>query len=159
MTRAFGRILLTTDLSDLSWTALSPAVELARATEARLTVLNVLCPPDERRPAEDEERHDVARTLVNESIEPFTGKWPIDVVVSTSRDPVGEIIKQAGLLDVDLIVLAVRDSEGRERMVSPSVTEELIRRGAFPVLAFPGRILEERHHESERGTISELWVG
>lgn len=161
MNASLQPILMTTDLTELSWEALDPAVELARTGQTRLFVLTVLRPSEqeeEENAAEGEtERQSVARILIEESVKSARQNCSVEILVSTSKNAAAEIERQAERIGAKLIVLAVRNRRLRGR--KDRLSEELIRNGRVPVLAVPVFGRNEAPQAETTRSDSELWMG
>ncbi len=133
------RILIALDGSDFSREAVAPALELARATGARVSLLEVvtrynglvrlLRPGD--RTAEAAER---SLREVRERIPPEIG--PVDVRVVEHANPGAGIVAEARREDVDLVAMATHGRGGLRRIMMGSVAESVVRSVQLPVLLF-----------------------
>jgi nucleotide-binding universal stress UspA family protein len=134
-------ILCPVDLSDCSRAAISRAVELRKATGARLTLLSVLPPPPEFLApycgaSADAESEPTGGPMSGSA----AGSQP-GVVVLTSEAPnaAPEIAAQADHLAADLIVMGRNGRPALERLFLGSVAKEVIRRARIPVLVVPSK--------------------
>lgn len=133
------RILIALDGSDFSLEAVRPALELARATGARVSLLEVvtrynglarLLKPGDRT-AESAERF---LREVRERIPPEIG--PVDVRVVEHANPAAGIVLEARREEVDLVAMATHGRGGLRRIMMGSVAESVVRSVQVPVLLF-----------------------
>jgi nucleotide-binding universal stress UspA family protein len=145
----FRHILLPLDGSTLAERMLKPAVRLARANSARLTLLEIVHPwviavrpmahapyAANLREVALEKRSGEAEDYVSSlamSVDPQLKDVAADVVVAEGSDA-AEIIKYAAAHAVDLIALATHGRSGLKRLVVGSVADKLIRGAGVPVL-------------------------
>ena len=145
----FRHVLLPVDGSSLAERMLKPAVRLARANSARLTLLEIVHPwvmavrpmahaPQaahlrdvavENRSAEAEEY--VSGLAM--SVDPQLKEVAADVVIAELSDA-GEVLKYAAAHAVDVIALATHGRSGLKRLALGSVADKLIRGADIPVL-------------------------
>jgi nucleotide-binding universal stress UspA family protein len=123
-------VLLPVDGSDLAELAVPASLELARLFEARTILLRVLddgkeTDGNEVREAE-EHLEAIARTFERRAIDTFT--------LVEKGNPVDEILKAARFHHADLIVMTTHGRSGISRLVTGSVTEEVLRRSMVPLL-------------------------
>jgi len=139
-------ILLTTDFSEASEEAVQKAAELARTTNARLTVLHVhrhppaapeaVVPTDKMVTASDldsEARkalNDLARTLLSDVEE-------VSLVTLESVSAPLAICEYADQHGVDLIVIGTHGRTGVTRFLIGSVAERVVRHANCPILVVP----------------------
>lgn len=141
------RILCPIDFSEPSSHALELATRLARWYGARLTVLHVrptVTPHPDMPPrgpmapwlvAELEE----LRQRVAAACDQATAAG-LDVEAAASAgDPVHKILRSAGSLPAQLIVMGTHGLSGFQHLVLGSVTEKVLRRAPCPVLTVPPR--------------------
>ena len=129
-TAPMRNLLVPVDGSDLAQLAVPSALELARLFEARAILLRVLeesregGAPDVR---EAEEHLDaIARTFERRGIDTFS--------LVQKGDPVEEIQKAVRFHHADLIVMTTHGRSGLSRLVTGSVTEQVLRRATVPLL-------------------------
>jgi universal stress protein A len=143
---AATHILLTTDFSDASEEAVAKAGEMARATGAKLTVLNVhhhapaapeaVVPHDKQvTPAELEAEarqnlDDLRRTLLQ-------GVESVSLVSLENVSAPLAICDYAAQHGVDLIVIGTHGRTGVSRLLIGSVAEKVVRHASCPVLVVP----------------------
>ncbi len=133
------RILVALDGSDFSVEALEPAIALARATGARLSLLEVvtrhtgivrLLRPGEPS-AESAERF---LRSVRETIPEELG--PVDVRVVEKGNAAAGIAEETRRGDVDLVAMATHGRGGLRRLILGSVAESVVRGSPVPVLLY-----------------------
>ena len=133
------RILVTLDGSAFSQEVLDPALELARATDARVSLLEVvtrrsglirLLRPGERS-AESAERflRDV-RSRIPEDV------GAVDVRVVEQGNAAAGIVAETRRSEVDLVAMATHGRGGLRRLMLGSVAESVIRTARVPVLLY-----------------------
>ena len=148
---AIDRILCPVDLSPCSRTALEYALALARWYEARVTVLHVF----RQVPVVDAaaaglgaglyippiEKTDVDRGAIERRVAEFVAAMPgaHDVIVRTCEglNIREEIIREAGDMRADLLVLGSHGLTGVKRLVLGSTAESVLRHAPQPVLIVP----------------------
>jgi nucleotide-binding universal stress UspA family protein len=132
-------ILVPLDGSALAEQALGPALDVARLTEGRCTLLRVVGPDDEqggRRPGG-------AGEIDAESyLEQVAGRFRAEGVLVRSQvivaaSPAETIREEARALGSDLIVLATHGRGGLRRLLLGSVADKVLRGGTTPVLVCP----------------------
>lgn len=133
------RILVTLDGSSFSEEVLDPAIELARATEAKVSLLEVvtrhsglvrLLRPAERS-AESAER---SLRKIRERIPEELGA--VDVRVVEAGNAAAGIAGEARREDIDLVAMATHGRGGMRRLILGSVAESVIRSTQVPVLLY-----------------------
>ena len=148
------RILCPIDLSDFSQPALAYAVALGHAYSADVTVLHVFTawlPPVgvTTLPNWMTEVPETRESLTNELhalLAPFGASGTPLHLRTAEGDAASEIVRSAGDLDVDLIVVGTHGRSGFDRFTLGSVAEKVIRKAPCPVLTLPpgvGRTLEQ----------------
>ncbi len=132
MSFSIKRIVLTTDLSDVSWRAWGPAVTLANRWGAELIVLHV-CAPSKR----PEVNLQIAKKKIENRALTMGGARPdrpIEIVVETSSRVVSELLVSIRRLKADLVVTATHGWSGLSQVLIGSKAEALVRRSPVPVL-------------------------
>ena len=138
------QILCPVDTSDFSKRALEYAVALGRWYRAQVTVLFVrplALPPalwfgaPTALPVEGPHERERTAGAIRDYVRDATGAEP-DVLV-TDGAVVPEIIRVAGGLPADLIVMGTHGTSGFERLLLGSITEKTLRKAACPVLTVP----------------------
>lgn len=130
-------ILVPTDFSDFSRTALDHAIVLSRWYGSRITALHVvhpvrsvresvfLDPPDPvLRPSEELRRF----------VEPATAAGILVDPVEIEEIVVTGILERARTLKADLMVMGTHGRGGLDRLALGSVTEEILRKATCPLL-------------------------
>jgi nucleotide-binding universal stress UspA family protein len=133
------RILVPMDGSRHSVEALAPAIELARATSAALTLLEVvsqhgalvrfLHPAD--RSAEAAER---SLREISQRVPPELG--PVEVRVVEQGNAAAGILMETRRGDVDMVAMATHGRGGLRRLLLGSVAESVVRDSPVPVLVY-----------------------
>ncbi|HXX92177.1 MAG TPA: universal stress protein [Planctomycetota bacterium] len=130
----FKNILVPTDRSERSIAVLGPAIELARLFEARIVFLHVL-DPDSRTKAQGKFSD---KALAQERLREFAQKAESRGVKSVVRVEEGDVAKvileTAREAGSDLIAIATHGRTGLSRLVTGSVTEEVLRKATLPLL-------------------------
>ena len=143
---AATHILLTTDFSDASEEAVTKAGEMARATGAKLTVLNVhhqapaapeaVIPPDKQvtpaeLDAEARQKLDDLRSTLLQGVE------SVSLVSLENVSAPLAICEYATQHGIDLIVIGTHGRTGMSRLLLGSVAEKVVRHASCPVLVVP----------------------
>jgi nucleotide-binding universal stress UspA family protein len=133
------RVLVTLDGSGFSEEALVPAIDLARATGARLTLLEVvtrhsglvrLLYPAER----SAEAAEANLRAVADRVPPELGT--VDVRVVEHASATGGILAEARAAEADVVVIATHGRGGLRRLLLGSVAETVVKAAPVPVLVF-----------------------
>jgi len=134
----FDRILFPTDGSDGAATAFDHTLELARAHDATVYVLNVA---NTSRDSVTQIRGEVidtlereGETIVQEAAERASARDVPTVTEVVQGEPYSTIVDYAPANDVDLIVMPTHGRSGLERFLLGSTTERVVRRSEVPVL-------------------------
>jgi nucleotide-binding universal stress UspA family protein len=141
----FKHFLVPTDGSALSVKAARAAAELAKATDARLTVLSVAEPypysalsegaflPDQG--LYEKQMHEHAQRFVAETAELARAAGiPCDTRVAHSFSPSEEIVKLAEEVGCDAIVMASHGRKGITRLFVGSETQKVLAHTRLPVM-------------------------
>ena len=141
------RILVPTDFSQMADRALDLALEMARAFGAQLTLVHVtapvmvLPPPLELVPIPTL-FPDMPRRI-NDELEARTTRARQAGIASESQtlsgNPHVEIVRHAGEIKADLIVMGTHGRSGISHAVLGSVAERVVHRAPCPVLIVPDR--------------------
>lgn len=135
-------ILVPTDFSDAADRALDTAIELARAFEARLTLLHVWSMPYTAYsegltwPVDDMER--AARRALDETLAKAIARYPRTEAVLRRDGDWAQILEVVRELGVDLVVMGTHGRRGLPRLVLGSVAERVVRMSPVPVLTVKG---------------------
>jgi nucleotide-binding universal stress UspA family protein len=135
-------ILVPTDFSAGSADALRYGVQLAKKLDARLYVLHVWFTPVAgwegawAIPREAiAELENGARSELEAFVAEARQQLPGLETICVEGDPRDTILRHVAALKADLIVIGTHGRTGISRVLSGSVTEDVIRRAACPVLA------------------------
>jgi nucleotide-binding universal stress UspA family protein len=130
----FTSILVPTDRSERSIQVLGPAIELAKLFEARIVFLHVL-DPDARRKAQGKVTDEA---LARDRLKEFAGKAEArgvkTLAVVDQGDVAKSILDNARFHGCDLIAITTHGRSGLSRLVTGSVTEEVLRKATLPLL-------------------------
>jgi nucleotide-binding universal stress UspA family protein len=141
---SFAHILVPTDFGGAAGRAHGVAMELAARHRARLTLLHILSPPVraaivEGVPAalraqlrEDRRQRCLARLR---SLAFQEGEFGAVACQVATGDPAAEIVRVAGRIEADLIVMGTRGGGWIRRLIGGGVTAAVARRAPCPVLA------------------------
>ena len=136
------RILVALDGSRFSEEILGPALELATATDARLSLVEVvtrrtglvgLLRPGDRSPETAERSLREVRGRIPEAL------GSVDVRVVEMGNAAAGIAAETRREDVDLVAMATHGRGGLRRMLLGSVAESVVRRSHVPVLLYRPR--------------------
>ena len=147
----FRKILVTTDLSELSAEAFTYAVELSRAIGAEVHLLYSI---DDIRshtyPVVDQGSETILRDREKDArmkIRQLLMRSGIDegrvVVVVRRGQPLREILVYAGREKIDIIIMATHGRSGLSRLVMGSVAEKVVRYAPMPVLTVKPKAVRE----------------
>jgi nucleotide-binding universal stress UspA family protein len=119
-------LLHPTDLTEASRHAFDLACQIARDHGARIVVLHVVPPPS---------RHSTEEVFGNplSGIREIAPDVPIDTRVEKG-DPAGVILRLAGEMKCDLIVMGTHGRTGLGHWLSSHVVDEVVQRAACAVL-------------------------
>jgi nucleotide-binding universal stress UspA family protein len=153
-------ILHPTDFSESSAAAFDLACTLAQAQGARVHVLHVarhpmIVPVTSPPGGPEQYREDLADQL--EGIQAADPGVLVEHQLLFGRDPTAEILRVAGQLNADLIVMGSHGRAGLVRLLLGSVAEQVLQRAPCPVVIVkepsasrPGALAQER-----RGDMTE----
>ena len=142
------RILVATDLSEVTDPVLRLACELARATGAQIEIVHVAPPdpefvgydvgPDSVRDVVASELHDVHRQI--QELASGLRDEGFDAKAVLLRGPAAEqICDQATRISADLVVVGSHGHGLLYRAALGSVSERVVRRASRPVLVVPSK--------------------
>ena len=145
MTLNIDTILFPTDFSDVAEGAFAHAAHLALQYNATIHVFNVVGPDAENAtnpmdflsvdPAEEDAvQHVEVQTVTQER-----GTVPIVYAQTDSDSPADAIVDRTDEYDIDLVVMGTHGRRGMERLLSGSVSEEVVRRAPCPVFTVLAR--------------------
>jgi len=143
----FKHILIPTDGSSLSRTAVERGLDMAKAMDARVTVLHVQIPfhvfaadtaavTDTRPQYEHHAR--VKAKEITDAVEAAAAKMGVNrrVAFATAEHPYEEIIRTAGEEGCDLIVMASHGRKGVKALLLGSETQKVLTHSSIPVLVY-----------------------
>lgn len=143
----FKHILIPTDGSSLSRIALEHGLDMAKATDARVTVLHVGTPfhvfaaqtaaITDTRP--EYERHAKARAgEITGAVEAAARKKGVNcrATIAVGEHPYEEIIRTAGEEGCDLVVMASHGRKGVKALLLGSETQKVLTHSSIPVLVY-----------------------
>ena len=145
--KSIKKILYATDFSESSAPACDYALTLAKLANAEVHVLHVIGEFSDRRKSmiQPEAMALLEREVEVQSLkdmeefcsEKFAGAitYATEVVMGI---PFQEIIKKAGELSADLIVVGTHGRTGMEHVIVGSTAERIVRRSKIPVLTVRG---------------------
>jgi nucleotide-binding universal stress UspA family protein len=134
-----GRVLITLDGSPFSCEVIKPALDLARATSARVSLLEVvtrhnglvrLLRPGERSAESAERFLRRVRAEIGEEL------GTVDVRVAEKGNAAAGIVEEARRGDVDVVAMATHGRGGLRRLILGSVAESVLRGSALPMLLY-----------------------
>ncbi len=151
------KILCPTDFSEPSYAALKIAAELAGHFEATLDVLHVIPPVPVYSPSPETLTSGVEAPLYGEQLKlrhdkvlkDLLGKMVSQEILTTATIRTGEAVQEimafATKENIDLIVIASHGQSGWRRLITGSVTEQVVRLAPCPVLVIqePSREKQE----------------
>lgn len=131
------RIFIATDFSDTSKEAFNQAVQLARQTDATLLLAHVIEPIDMAAShLEPFGFHELRlQQRLDRIVQPMREEGLLVETHLLKGDPAAEIIKAAGDLQCDLIVIGMHGRTGVQRLLMGSVTERVLRASPVPIVA------------------------
>jgi nucleotide-binding universal stress UspA family protein len=130
-TRSIRNLLLPVDGSDLSALVIPAALEFAGLFEGRVVLLRVL---DAKKTADEAEERKEAEVHLQGLAREFERKGIDTLLLVEKGDPVEEILKTARFHGADLLAMTTHGRSGLSRLVTGSVTEEVLRRATAPLL-------------------------
>ncbi|HKL89207.1 MAG TPA: universal stress protein [Salinibacter sp.] len=139
MTLNIDTILFPTDFSNVAEGAFAHAAHLALQYNATIHVFNVVGPDANDAPnpmdfltvdptEEGSVQHVEVQTVTQER-----GTVPIIYAQTDSDSPADAIVTRTEEHDVDLVVMGTHGRQGMDRLLSGSVSEEVVRRASCPV--------------------------
>jgi nucleotide-binding universal stress UspA family protein len=143
----FKHVLIPTDGSSLSRIAVERGLDMAKAMDARVTVLHVQTPfhvfaadtaaVTDTRP--EYERHAKAKAKeIAGAVEALAAKKGVNcgVALVTAEHPYEEIISKAAEQGCDLIVMASHGRKGVKGLLLGSETQKVLTHSSVPVLVY-----------------------
>jgi nucleotide-binding universal stress UspA family protein len=119
----FKRLLCPVDFSDASLAAVRIAFEIARESDAHISLLYVL----------DGSNPDPG-TALQALVPPHAREWCEPTTLVTSGKPYREILRFANLESADLIVIGVNSRSAVDMLIFGSTTNHVVRQAKCPVL-------------------------
>ncbi|HEX5051300.1 MAG TPA: universal stress protein [Planctomycetota bacterium] len=141
-------ILLPTDMSEQSIRIFGPVASLARALDARITLLCVIHdqvhvpgPPGAPIPTtlDVAETARAARHRLRDLRTGLPADLQVDVDTAARFDIGRAIVEYAAEHGIDYITMATHGRSGLRRLVLGSVTESVLRQSTVPLVVFPGQ--------------------
>ena len=141
-------ILFPTDFTPRAEDAFSHAVHLAHRHDARIHVFNVVTPDeaDQTNPMDylPLEESGGALVLTAKDVDlpgPPQPKMNVEIVYRKMEgvSPAKEIVEYVPEHDIDLVVMGTHGRQGIDRLLSGSVSEEVVRQSTCPVFTVLGR--------------------
>lgn len=145
----YRKILVPLDGSELAEKALTHAEEVARGSQARLTLIR--CPLEAdpvalqaaltKGPCHHEEVREMSRKQAHEYLDAVAARLPdlVDEVKTPYGNPAENILDAAAHGKFDLIVISSHGRSGVNRFVFGSVADKVVRHAPCPVLVVGGR--------------------
>ena len=153
MTLNVDTILFPTDFSDVAEGAFAHAAHLALQYNATIHVFNVVAPDADdapnpmdflpMEPAGDGASGEAVQHVEVQTVTQERGTVPVVYAQTDSTSPADAIIERATEHDVDLVVMGTHGRRGMDRLLSGSVSEEVVRRAPCPVFTVLDRDGEE----------------
>jgi nucleotide-binding universal stress UspA family protein len=149
MSLSIDTILFPTDFSDVAEGAFAHAAHLALQHNATIHVFNVVGPEAADAPnpmdflpmasaeagaSEESVQHVEVQTVTQER-----GTVPVIYAQTDDATPADAIVERADEHDVDLVVMGTHGRRGMDRLLSGSVSEEVVRRAPCPVFTVLAR--------------------
>ena len=135
------RIMLVTDNSDYSDSAISEAINLAQRCKSQLFAFSVLATPDYESPLgqnmHDLEKKAVVDRLLEVRKQAEAVGVSCEILLGHGEDPYAEIVDQAEASAMDLIVMGRRDKSDLVRSMLGSTTEKVIGHTHSDVVVVP----------------------
>ena len=145
-TLPYRNVLVPTDGSDCATGAVEHALSIASACDARLHALNVvddaaiMGSPGGALPAGYLDNLEALGEETTDALASTAEEAGVDVATAVEHGRPSQGIRSYGdANDIDLVVMGTHGRSGVERFLLGSTTEEVIRKGNFPVLAVPER--------------------
>ncbi len=129
--RPVRNILLPVDGSDLAELAVPSALEVADLFECRVLLLRVVEP---RKGSDEVHEIEEARNHLQGIAREFERKGVETYAIVEKGEPVEEILKTLRFHQADLAVMTTHGRSGLSRLVTGSVTEQVLRRAPVPLL-------------------------
>lgn len=138
------RMLVATDLSDISSSIYKAAADLAARTKAEMIVAHIASPEEYAETLREvhlsvDEYLERFRSTIRFAVRKAIGeRVPVEAeVVMRARTVAADLLDLATRLRVDLIVMGTHGRTGLPRVLLGSVAEEVVRHAGLPVLVVP----------------------
>lgn len=138
------RMLVATDLSDISTSIYQVAADLAARTKAEMIVAHIASPEEYAETLREvhlsvDEYLERFRSTIRFAVRKAIGEnVPLQAeVVMRARSVAADLVDLATRLHVDLIVMGTHGRTGLTRTFLGSVAEEVVRHAGLPVLVVP----------------------
>jgi nucleotide-binding universal stress UspA family protein len=140
----FHRLLVALDSSPHARRALAESIDLAMATDARLTLMTVvprfyawsalaLVEAPVNVPDLEEQAESAYRAALEDAIDPVPGDLPVTTILKHGT-PGPEIVEEATAGDHDLVVMGSRGRGELRSLLLGSVSRHVVRASPIPVL-------------------------
>jgi nucleotide-binding universal stress UspA family protein len=143
---AFRRIVVPVDFSECSEHALDLAVDLARESEAELTLVHVVEVPAYAYPEPSVSfadlltpLADLAQEKLDQLVTRVRGRWPPTRGLLKLGVPWEQALSAAAQVGADLVVIGTHGRRGVAHALMGSVAERVVRASPVPVLTVRGR--------------------
>jgi len=139
MTLNIDTILFPTDFSDVAEGAFAHAAHLALQHNATIHVFNVVGSEADDSPnpmdflSVDPAEEDAVQHVEVQTVTQERGTVPIIYAQTDSDSPADAIVDRTDEYDIDLVVMGTHGRRGMDRLLSGSVSEEVVRRAPCPV--------------------------
>jgi nucleotide-binding universal stress UspA family protein len=149
MTLTIDTILFPTDFSDVAEGAFAHAAHLALQYNATIHVFNVVAPDADEapnpmdflpvEPVEGTAAEEAVQRMEVQTVTQERGTVPVVYAQTDSASPADAIVERASEHAVDLVVMGTHGRRGMDRLLSGSVSEEVVRRAPCPVFTVLAR--------------------
>ncbi|HEX6924692.1 MAG TPA: universal stress protein [Longimicrobiaceae bacterium] len=148
------KILLTTDLSELSGSLYRNGLEIARRLADPQADFRALFVVGQSLPVVPDVQPSFLQSVRERDLDPFLERWTPEGVSCEGRvrlgDPSAEIRAEAEEWGADLLVVGTHGRSGFSRLLIGSVAESISRRAACDVLVVPARGIGEETTEDDQ---------
>ncbi|HVE39903.1 MAG TPA: universal stress protein [Planctomycetota bacterium] len=129
--RPIRTLLVPVDGSDLSGMVVPAALEFSSLFDPRVLLLRVL---EAKKKGEGARELEEAKSHLQGMAKPFERKGIDTLQIVERGDPVHQILETARFHEADLIAMTTHGRSGIGRLVTGSVTEQVLRRSPVPLL-------------------------
>ncbi len=151
---ALRNILVATDFSSASDSALTTALGIARRYGSKVILAHVFRPeayhslaPEARQRALDEAWRDAQRQMTDQLIAGRLSGLANEVVVEQGDDLWSVLGRQIAQRHIDMVVVGTRGRSGVAKLLMGSVAEDIFRQAPCPVLTVGPKVRRERSLE------------